>query len=193
MVSNLTHFTETRNLGRRSYNRTVPVEPGGITIVANRGTIPSCAAQTRAILGEKLVYKTGTKYLYPDLNFMTLMLAVEKVTGKKLDDNIYENTSLLRMHSSTFFNRGNVEGPEFKYYKPVHGTVHDENAWALDGVSGRAGLFSTACDMAWFCQMIPNNGIYGRHRILSKVSVNLIFTNFLADLGRDHAVGSSSS
>ncbi|KID78341.1 beta-lactamase, partial [Metarhizium brunneum ARSEF 3297] len=111
MVSNLTHFTETRNLGRRSYNRTVPVEPGGITIVANRGTI------TRAILGEKLVYKTGTKYLYPDLNFMTLMLAVEKVTGKKLDDNIYENTSLLRMHSSTFFNRGNVEGPEFKYYK----------------------------------------------------------------------------
>lgn len=37
--------------------------------------------------------------------------------------------------------------------------------------------------------MIANNGIYGRHRILSKVSVNLIFTNFLADLGRDHGVG----
>lgn len=62
------------------------------------------------------MYKTGTKYLYPDLNFMTLMLVVVKVTGRKLDDNIYEYTSLLGMHS-TFFDRGNVEGPEFKYYK----------------------------------------------------------------------------
>lgn len=41
MVSNLMHFTETHNLGRRLYNRTVPVGPGDITIVANRGTIVS--------------------------------------------------------------------------------------------------------------------------------------------------------
>lgn len=41
MVSNLTHFTEACNLGRRLYNQTVPIEPGGITIVANRGTIVS--------------------------------------------------------------------------------------------------------------------------------------------------------
>ncbi|EFY92352.1 hypothetical protein J3458_000967 [Metarhizium acridum] len=115
------------------------------------------------------------------------------------------------MHS-TFFNRGNVEGPEFKYYKEiaaqefqisvegdvpglrqrpqrVRGTVHDEDTWALDGVSGHAGLFSTAGDTARFCQMILNNGTYAGHRILSEASVDLTLTDFLADLGEDHGVG----
>lgn len=317
MVSNLTHFTETRNWGSHSYNQTVPIEPGGTTIIAHKGTIvshfafgkrnlwagvngtegtllppskqedatkdtiydmasltkmfttvavlrcidrgqltlngtvasylpafavngktdvtllqllthtsglnadpvpglfdpryPTYESKIKAILSQKLVYKSGTKYLYSDLNFMTLMLVVEKVTGKKLDDNIYEYTSLLGMHS-TFFNRNNIEGPKFKYYKtmaaqefqiavegnipglpqrpqPVRGTVHDENAYALNGVSGHAGLFSTTEDTAKFCQMILNNGTYGGNRILSKKSVDLIFTNFLADLGEDHGVG----
>ena len=44
--------------------------------------------------------------------------------------------------------------------QPVRGTVHDENAWSLHGVSGHAGLFSTVEDTAIFCQMILNNGTY---------------------------------
>jgi len=51
------------------------------------------------------------------------------------------------------------------------GEVHDENAWALGGVSGNAGLFSTAGDAAIFAQMILNGGIYGHHRIVSRATV----------------------
>jgi len=41
----------------------------------------------------------------------------------------------------------------------VWGEVHDENAWAMGGVAGNAGLFSTAGDIAAFAQMILNGGI----------------------------------
>ncbi|TWU72384.1 hypothetical protein ED733_004221 [Metarhizium rileyi] len=172
---------------------------------------PTYESRVGAVLGQKLVYKTGTKYLYSDLSFMTLMLVVERVTGRRLDDNIGEYTSLLGM-DRTFFNRGNVEGAASEHYadtaaqefqaavqgdvpglpqrpQPVRGTVHDENAWALDGVSGHAGLFSTAADTARLCQMLLNNGTYGRRRILSRASVDLVFTNFLAGLGEHHGLG----
>jgi len=37
--------------------------------------------------------------------------------------------------------------------------VHDENAFAIGGVSGHAGVFSTAADLAVFCQMLLNGGV----------------------------------
>jgi CubicO group peptidase (beta-lactamase class C family) len=68
--------------------------------------------------------------------------------------------------------------------------VHDENAWALGGVSGHAGLFSTAEDVAIFCQMILNNGTYGTKRILKPETVDLMFTNFnTAFPGNEHSIG----
>jgi CubicO group peptidase (beta-lactamase class C family) len=53
----------------------------------------------------------------------------------------------------------------------VWGEVHDENAWALGGVSGNAGLFSTAGDVAIFAQMMLNGGIYAHHRIVSRATI----------------------
>jgi CubicO group peptidase (beta-lactamase class C family) len=49
----------------------------------------------------------------------------------------------------------------------MHGRVHDENAFAMGGVSGHAGLFSSARDLAVFAQMLLNGGFYGGRRILS--------------------------
>lgn len=56
--------------------------------------------------------------------------------------------------------------------------VHDENAWALNGVSGHAGIFSTAYDLSIFCQMILNNGSYHGVKVLEPWTVDLIFTNY---------------
>lgn len=164
----------------------------------------------QAILTQRLLNAPGSTYLYSDLNFMTLFIVLETITGRQLDSLIYDFTAPLGM-TSTFFNRGNVEGPAFPFYRrmatqefqiavlgdsepqrpqPVRGTVHDENAWALDGVSGHAGLFSTARDTAAFCQMILNNGTYAGRRILSASAVDLIFTNFNARFPGDaHGVG----
>ena len=156
------------------------------------------AEKVQAILTQTPIHAPGSTYLYSDLNFMTIMLVLEKVTGTPLDVLIYEYTIPLGM-TSTFFNRGNIEGRIFPFYsrmateefqievlgagepqrpQPVRGTVHDENAWALDGVSGHAGLFSTVHDTAIFLQMILNNGTYGGQKILSPQAVDLIFTNF---------------
>lgn len=172
---------------------------------------PTYDSRIQAILQSELQNTPGSTYLYSDLNFMTLMLVVEAVTGMKHDDAVKEYTDEMGM-ADTFYNRGNVEGSKFQYYsrmatqefqnnvvsgyeperpQPVRGTVHDENAWALDGVSGHAGLFSTAFDTAKFCQMVLNNGTYNGKRILSKESVDLIFTNFNERFGpgNEHGVG----
>ncbi|EJP67069.1 beta-lactamase, putative [Beauveria bassiana ARSEF 2860] len=173
---------------------------------------PTYKSRIDDILSTKPINTPGAKYLYSDLNFMTLMLVVEAVTGERHDDVIKEYTAEIGMED-TFFNRGNIEGVASPYFsrmaaqefqqaviptsyepprpQPVRGTVHDENAWALDGVSGHAGLFSTALDTAKFGQMILNNGTYGGRRILSRDSVNLVFTNFNARFGpgNGHGVG----
>src|SRR4029079_9561962 len=53
----------------------------------------------------------------------------------------------------------------------VHGEVHDENAWAMGGVSGHAGRFSTAADLAVFCQMLLNGGTYAHQRLLRRSTI----------------------
>ncbi|KAI2633445.1 putative beta-lactamase [Xylaria nigripes] len=176
-----------------------------------RPQYPTYKSRVQQILSETLQNEPGSTYLYSDINYMTMMLVIEEVTGKRLDDVIHEYTSMMGM-KDTFFNRGNIEGPKFHFYKrmatqefqitvlgdveplrpqPIRGTVHDENAWGLNGVSGHAGLFSTVLDTARFCQMILNNGTYGGHRILSQESVDLIFTNFNARFGIEayHGIG----
>lgn len=164
-----------------------------------------------AVVAEGIVNAPGSAFLYSDINFMVTMIVLETVTGRRLDDLVADFTAPMGMRS-TFFNRGNVEGPRNPFYRrsaaqefqievlgpgeperpqPVRGTVHDENAWALGGVSGHAGLFSTVGDTARFCQMILNNGTYAGRRILSPRAVDLIFTNFNERFGPSayHGVG----
>lgn len=152
----------------------------------------------------------GAKYRYSDLNFMNLRYLLERVNGRSMEELIHSFTSPLGM-TSTFYNAGNKPPAQVSQYdrmapteyqievlgddepqrpQPVRGTVHDENAWALDGVSGHAGLFSTAPDVAKLCQMIINNGTYGGKRILSRKSVDMMFTNFNEKFpGDGHSIG----
>ena len=77
---------------------------------------------------------------------------------------------------------------------PLQGEVHDENAYALGGVAGHAGLFSTATDLAVFAQMMLNGGEYNGTRIIADSTVAL-FTKRAAGtraLGWDTCGGSGS-
>jgi len=58
----------------------------------------------------------------------------------------------------------------------IWGEVHDENAWAMGGVAGNAGLFSTAGDIAAYAQMILNGGIYGHERMLAHSTIRRFTT-----------------
>src|SRR5205814_9412720 len=56
----------------------------------------------------------------------------------------------------------------------LRGEVHDPTSFRMGGVAGHAGLFSTADDLAIYCQMILNGGEYNGVRILSPMSVALM-------------------
>jgi CubicO group peptidase (beta-lactamase class C family) len=78
---------------------------------------------------------------------------------------------------------------------PIRGEVHDENAYAMGGVAGHAGLFSTADDLAIFAQMMLNGGEYDGVRIVKASTVDL-FTRRAAGhraLGWDTATGEYGS
>jgi CubicO group peptidase (beta-lactamase class C family) len=125
------------------------------------------------------VWDAGEKTQYRDYNMMLMGEIVSRISGEPLDR----------------FLAGNVFGPlamESTQYRPpaagldrippteqddvlrhtlVRGVVHDENAYLMGGVSGHAGLFSTARDLATFAQMYLNGGSYNGKQILSAATV----------------------
>src|SRR5699024_5648843 len=65
-----------------------------------------------------------------------------------------------------------------------------EKAWALDGVAGHAGVFSSAGDMAIFMQMLLHEGSYQKVEILSEEAFDVMNTNWnTAYPGQDHGLG----
>jgi len=131
------------------------------------------------IFAEPLEYEPGTKEVYSDLGIILMAEIVERLTGRTLDD--LANTYIfdpLKM-SATGFRPAKKLWPEIApteidnslRHRLVQGEVHDENAFAIGGVSGHAGLFSTAPDLAALCQMLLNGGSYAHERILRRATV----------------------
>jgi CubicO group peptidase (beta-lactamase class C family) len=127
----------------------------------------------------------GSEYKYSDINYMTLALVEQAITGKTLDVLVHDYiTGPLHM-TSTMYNPPayllpRIAAEEYETTPArgmVRGQVHDENAWALGGVAGHAGVFSDADDMAILAQTILNGGVYGHTRILSEHAVVEMMTN----------------
>jgi CubicO group peptidase (beta-lactamase class C family) len=107
------------------------------------------------ICKEELVYQPGTACLYSDLGFMVLQWVIEEVTRMEmhqfLECNFYEPLSLKKTFLggtsySTRFEKVLFAATEDCPWRRrvIQGEVHDENAYALGGYSGHAGLFGTA-------------------------------------------------
>jgi beta-N-acetylhexosaminidase len=136
------------------------------------------------VLAEPLSYEPGAQSVYSDLDFILLGQIVEELTGKPLDQLAHERIFLPLGMSSTCFNppkslRARIapteEDKNFRK-RLLHGEVHDENAWAMGGVAGHAGMFSTAPNLAVFCQMLLNGGIYAHRRLLRRETVRQFTT-----------------
>jgi beta-N-acetylhexosaminidase len=131
------------------------------------------------IFAEPLEYEPGTKEVYSDLGIILMAEIVERLTGRKLDDLAGASIfSTLGMKDTTFRPAKNlwprIAPTEFDRnlrHRLVQGEVHDENAFTMGGVAGHAGLFSTAPDLAAFCQMLLNGGVYGHRRILKRTTI----------------------
>ena len=130
------------------------------------------------IFAEPLEYEPGTKEIYSDLGITLMAEIIERLTGRTLDDlaKTYIFTPLAM--KDTMFRPPKKLWPWIApteidnklRHRLVQGEVHDENAFAIGGVSGHAGLFSTAPDVAAFCQMLLNGGVYAHHRILRRAT-----------------------
>ncbi len=124
------------------------------------------------------------RYVYSDLNMLLLQFVLERVTGRTLDVLVRDCiTRPLGMTATTFGpcpGAAATEDQRRPWAKAdrgmLRGVVHDENAWALGGVAGHAGLFSTAPDLAVFCRALLAGGSYGPARILGPDFVELLFT-----------------
>ncbi|MET7457349.1 serine hydrolase domain-containing protein [Streptomyces sp. NPDC005574] len=123
-------------------------------------------------------------YTYSDLNPLLLQHVLERVTGRALDVLVHEGiTRPLGMTATRFGpcpGAAATEDQRRPWAKAdrgmLRGEVHDENAWALGGVAGHAGLFSTGRDLAVFCRTLLAGGSYGPARILGPDFVELLLT-----------------
>jgi beta-glucosidase-like glycosyl hydrolase/CubicO group peptidase (beta-lactamase class C family) len=131
------------------------------------------------IFAEPLEYEPGTKEIYSDLGIILMAEIIDRLTGRGLDDlaKTYIFTPLAM--KDTMYRPPKKLWPDIApteidnnlRHRLVHGEVHDENAFAIGGVSGHAGIFSTAPDLAAFCQMLLNGGVYAHHRILRRATI----------------------
>lgn len=132
------------------------------------------------VIGTPLGCRPGACYEYSDLGADMLGFVVEAVSGKRLDEFLQERVFGPLGMSDTYFRpadslRTRIAPTEVTPPRgyPLRGEVHDENAYALGGVAGHAGLFSTASDLSVFAQMMLNGGVYNGVRIVSDSAVHL--------------------
>jgi beta-glucosidase-like glycosyl hydrolase/CubicO group peptidase (beta-lactamase class C family) len=124
-------------------------------------------AYKAAAAAEALEFDPGTRTAYSDIGVMTLAWIIEEVAGQPLDELLqerlwnplgmletrYEPESTLRPRIAA------TEIDTIWRNEMVWGTVHDENADAMGGVAGHAGIFSTAVDLSVFARMMLNDGV----------------------------------
>ena len=137
-----------------------------------------------SIYNTKLINNSENPIIYSDVGMIILGKIVEKISGLPLNE--YADSVIFKPMgmSTTFFNPPiqkfhRVVPTEIKSNKTlIKGFVHDENAFALGGVAGHAGLFSTSRDLSLFSQLFLNKGIYKWKRIFKTKTVE----TFTADL-----------
>jgi beta-glucosidase-like glycosyl hydrolase/CubicO group peptidase (beta-lactamase class C family) len=131
-------------------------------------------------------------YRYSCLNFMLLKEAVESVSETDLDSYVKQNFyHRLGAFTTTFLPLKQIpveritpsENDPFFRKQHVRGHVHDEGAALFGGISGNAGLFSNANDLAKLYQMWLNGGEYGDERYLSEETVR-VFTTTKSSISR---------
>lgn len=139
---------------------------GGLEAGANIWTYTRGREQYLAQINARpLEYAPGTKMIYSDWDMILLQLVMERITGKTLDVLATEKIFKPLGMTDTQFQpplslRPRIAPTQVDEARGglLWGTVHDENAWAMGGVAGHAGLFSTARDLALFSMMILNGG-----------------------------------
>ena len=131
-------------------------------------------------------------YVYSDNDFILLGEIVKSVTGYTLDEYVWKYFYRPLGFRSTGFNptryiNKNIIAPteQDPYFRErlIRGYVHDPGAAMFGGVSGHAGLFSNAYEIAVLMQMVLNKGVINDKRFISAATIDL-FTKYHSEISR---------
>jgi serine-type D-Ala-D-Ala carboxypeptidase len=139
----------------------------------------------------------GERAQYRDYNMIVMGEIVYRISGQRLDEFVYHNAFGPLHLKYTRYNPpakwiGRIaptEQDDALRHQMVRGIVHDENAYLMGGVSGHAGLFSSARDLAAIAQLWLNGGTYKGKRILSEATVKLFMQRQLSPAQTTRALG----
>lgn len=129
--------------------------------------------------------RRNKSYAYSCLNFMLLKEVVEKLSKQDLNEYTQANffrklgattTTFQPLKYMSIHNIAPTENDRFFRKQMLRGYVHDEGAALFGGISGNAGLFSTANDLAKVYQMYLNGGSYGGEQLISEETMRLFTT-----------------
>ncbi|HEX9106197.1 MAG TPA: serine hydrolase [Longimicrobiales bacterium] len=164
-------------------------------------TVRGHEGYVRAINSRPMAYTPGDSSIYSDWDLVLTGIIVERLTGMSEDAFLQQRawgplgmkdtqwnplappgagavppdtdcTALLSKATPQRLARiAPTEIDTVYRHRHIHGIVHDENACALGGVAGHAGLFSSARDLANFAQMMLNGGEYNGVRILQPATI----------------------
>jgi CubicO group peptidase (beta-lactamase class C family) len=143
-----------------------------------------------AYLALPLIGTPGSLFLYSSINFIILGLIIERASGRSLDALLAERVFRPLGMNDTIFNppaelRPRIPATEYVNWRDEWdwGVVNDKTAQMMGGVSGHAGLFSTASDLALFGQALLNGGTLGDTRFLSPSGSKLLLNQWTDERG----------
>jgi beta-glucosidase-like glycosyl hydrolase/CubicO group peptidase (beta-lactamase class C family) len=124
-------------------------------------------AYKNAVADEPLVSEPGAVTTYSDIGAMTLGWVIEEIAGQSLDEFLGERLFTPLGMRETMYRPAPTLLPRIAATELdtlwrrelVWGSVHDENADAMGGLAGHAGLFGTAVDLSVFARMMLNGGV----------------------------------
>ena len=159
-----------RNIFRPEYSKKYPVEVAQGLYLNKNYRKKIFSEIKKSPLGEK-------KYLYSDLTFIIAPDIIDKLSGQKwtdfVDEKIYKKIGASDMAFNPYlkYPLSRIVPTEYDSLfrkQLLHGTVHDEGAAMLGGISGQAGLFSTANDLMKVLELYRRMGEYGGEQLISR-------------------------
>ena len=145
----------------------------------------------------------GTKFIYTDVGYMMLAEVVRRIAGQNVHEFSQANIfGPLGMTETGYLPdeplRRRAAPTEKRNDRWMRGEVHDPRAFALGGIAGHAGLFSSAEDLAVYAQMMLGGGHYAGRRVLGepvfrKMTAAYPLSSGLRGLGWDKKSGYSSN
>jgi CubicO group peptidase (beta-lactamase class C family)/beta-glucosidase-like glycosyl hydrolase len=147
-------------------------------------------SMNQSILDSKLI--PGNKYIYSDNDFILMADVVKAISGLRIDKYVDKYFYKPMGLTAIGFNPRNrfdtnlvapTEMDNYFRYQHLHADVHDEGAAMFGGVSGHAGLFSNAENIAALLQMFLDGGSFNGKQYLKPETLNL-FTAYNSSISR---------